>query len=60
MATAIQITIAEYLTTSDRPDCDFIDGELQKRNLGKRIHARTLALLAACSATTNVGGPPLC
>lgn len=46
MATDTQITIAEYLTTSYRPDREFIDGELQQRNVGKRTHARTLALLA--------------
>ncbi len=47
MATATQITIAEYLTASYRPDCDLIDGEVQERNVGKREHARVQALLAA-------------
>ncbi len=29
----------EYLSTSYRPDCDFVDGELQERNLGELEHA---------------------
>lgn len=33
------ITIDEYLHTSFRPDCDFIDGEVRERNVGMRRHA---------------------
>ena len=47
MDTSPKITIAEYLTTSYRPDCEFIDGKLRERNVGKREHARVQALLAA-------------
>ncbi len=39
MASATLIPVSEYLTTAYRPDCDYIDGELQERNLGERPHA---------------------
>jgi hypothetical protein len=41
MATASTlISIEEYLRTSYHPDCDYVDGEIQERNLGEREHAR--------------------
>jgi Uma2 family endonuclease len=46
MATAIQLPLAEYLQTTYRPDREFIDGELQERNLGQWDHARLQWLLA--------------
>jgi Uma2 family endonuclease len=48
MATApTLITMEQYLHTSYSPDVDFIDGELQERNVGERDHARLQALLSA-------------
>ena len=38
MAT-LQTSLAEYLRTSYHPDCDFVDGEVQERNLGEFDHA---------------------
>ena len=40
MATASQptITMDEYLHTAYRPDCDYVDGELQERNMGELDH----------------------
>ena len=35
MATSTQISIAEYLATVYRPDCEYIDGELLEKNMGK-------------------------
>ncbi len=46
MATATQITIEQYLATTYRPDCDYIDGELEERNLGKFHHSNLQAILA--------------
>jgi Uma2 family endonuclease len=47
MATASQIVeLSEYLDTIYHPDCDYIDGELRERNVGKREHARIQWLLA--------------
>ena len=46
MATTTQIGLSEYLQTSYRPDREFVDGELQERNVGKTDHARVQAPLA--------------
>jgi len=46
MATTAQISLSDYLQTSYRPDREFVDGELQERNVGKTDHARVQALLA--------------
>jgi Uma2 family endonuclease len=40
MATATQISVEEYLRTSYRPDCDYVDGEVLERNLGERDHSK--------------------
>lgn len=34
-----RISVGEYLATSYRPDCDYIDGEVQERNLGEKEHS---------------------
>ena len=39
MATGTLIPLSEYLGHSFRPDCDYIDGELQERNLGEQDHS---------------------
>ncbi len=39
MATAVNIPLSEYLQTIYEPDCDYVDGELQERNLGEQSHA---------------------
>ena len=31
----------EYLATSYRPDCDYVDGEVVERNLGEWDHSRS-------------------
>ncbi|MEI9813882.1 MAG: Uma2 family endonuclease [Acidobacteriota bacterium] len=35
-----KITVKEYLATVYRPDCDYVDGEVQERNLGEIDHSR--------------------
>jgi hypothetical protein len=35
MATNVLIPVSEYLKTSYSPDCDYVDGEVQERNLGE-------------------------
>jgi len=37
MAT-VQVSLDEYLRTSYHPDCDYVDGEVQERNLGEFDH----------------------
>lgn len=39
MATSTLIPIAEYLKSSYRPDCDYVDGEVQERFLGEQDHS---------------------
>src|SRR6516164_3471565 len=46
MAT-LQTSLAEYLRTSYRPDCDYVDGEVQERNLGEFDHAAIQGFLTA-------------
>jgi Uma2 family endonuclease len=41
------LTIEEYLQTTYEPDCDFVDGYLEKRNVGERDHSILQAALAA-------------
>ncbi len=38
MTSQIRISVEEYLQTSFRPDCDYVAGEVQERNLGERWH----------------------
>jgi Uma2 family endonuclease len=35
----VRISVEEYLASSYRPDCDYVDGEVQERNLGEKEHA---------------------
>jgi len=36
---ATLISVEEYLNTSYRPDCDYVDGHIVERNLGERDHS---------------------
>jgi Uma2 family endonuclease len=45
MASATLISVNEYLSTSYRPDCDYVDGELMERNVGEWDHSRLQGLL---------------
>jgi Uma2 family endonuclease len=47
MATAALISVEEYLSTSNRPDCDFIEGEMVERNLGQKDHSKLQGRLYA-------------
>lgn len=46
MAATTHIPLSHYLDTSYRPDCEYVDGEVRERNVGKWEHARVQALLA--------------
>ena len=39
MKTAALIPVEEYLRTTYDPDCDYVDGEVQERNLGELDHS---------------------
>jgi Uma2 family endonuclease len=38
--TPVLIPVEEYLRTVYRPDCDYVDGEVQERNMGESPHAQ--------------------
>jgi Uma2 family endonuclease len=42
-ANPLPIPVSEYLHTSYRPDCDFVDGRIEERNLGEMDHAELQA-----------------
>jgi Uma2 family endonuclease len=46
MATATLVSVSEYLQTSYRPDCEYIDGEVRERNMGELDHSRLQMLLS--------------
>ena len=41
MAAGTQISVEEYLHTVYRPDCDYVDGVVEERNLGELDHGLT-------------------
>ena len=45
MATGTLISVSEYLTTSYRPDRDYVDGVIVERNMGEKDHSRLQGLL---------------
>jgi Uma2 family endonuclease len=40
------VTVEEYLHSSYRPDCDFVDGRIEERNVGEYDHGYLQTLLA--------------
>jgi len=46
MAVSAQISVDEYLHTMYHPDCDYVDGTVEERNLGEVDHALVQTRLA--------------
>jgi Uma2 family endonuclease len=46
MATSAQISMSQYMSTNYRPDREYVDGVLVKRNVGTWEHGRLQAALA--------------
>jgi Uma2 family endonuclease len=46
VSAATVVPLSEYLNTSYRPDCDYLEGELLERNVGEWDHARLQMLLS--------------
>ena len=40
MGAATLVPVEEYLSTSYDPDCDYVDGELEDRNVGEKDHSK--------------------
>lgn len=46
MSATTGVSLEEYLATSYRPDCDYLEGELLERNVGEWDHSRLQMLLS--------------
>src|ERR1017187_9837216 len=51
MATNTVIPVSEYLRTSYSPDCDYVDGEVQERNMGEQDHSDLQTRIAVLLST---------
>jgi Uma2 family endonuclease len=40
MSARTLIPVEEYLASSYEPDCDYVDGHIEERNVGERTHSR--------------------
>jgi Uma2 family endonuclease len=47
MPSGTLISVEEYLATSYRPDCDYVDGRIEERNLGEWDHGKLQAAITA-------------
>jgi hypothetical protein len=47
MSTQTLVSVAEYLSTSFRPDREYLDGLILERAMGERGHSRLQSLLCA-------------
>jgi Uma2 family endonuclease len=47
MPAATQVSVSEYLSTTYRPDREYVDGEIVERNVGKKPHSRAQINLAS-------------
>jgi Uma2 family endonuclease len=47
MQSSTSISVEEYLKSDYQPDCDYVDGVLEERNLGEYNHARLQGLIFA-------------
>jgi len=47
MPTGTLISVERYLATSYRPDCDYVDGRIEERNLGELDHSSSQTAVAA-------------
>jgi Uma2 family endonuclease len=47
MSTGTLAGIGEYLATANDPDCDYVDGVIEERNLGGNDHADLQTAVAA-------------
>jgi Uma2 family endonuclease len=64
MPTSELISVSEYLHTSYRPDCDYVDGLVMERNLGEWDHANlqgaSVAFLWTRRKPWNIQAVPEC
>ena len=57
-ATTMHVPVEEYLSTDYSPDCDYVDGEVQERNVGEKDHGKLqkqlMLRLAALEQQLNI------
>ncbi len=46
-AAPVPVSLLEYMNTDYEPDCHYVDGFLEERNVGQKKHSRTQTLIAA-------------
>ena len=57
MSSETMVPLTEYLDRSFDPDCEYLDGVLLERNVGKRKHSRMQSLMVGTLlAQENAGG----
>ena len=54
--TAAIVPVSEYLNTTWRPDCEYVDGEVRERNTGETDHSSLQMLLSRYLATGKPNG----
>ena len=63
MSTGTLVSLEEYLAATYEPDCDYVDGHLEERNVGEwdhaRLQGRILALLLHYEAQGLIALPEL-
>ncbi len=62
MHTSALVSVKEYLNTSYRPDCDYVDGHVVERNLGELDHSdlqTEIAFFFGCAESGGVSTPSL-
>jgi Uma2 family endonuclease len=47
MSARTLISVEDYLASSYEPDCDYVDGHIEERNVGEVTHARLQARITA-------------
>ena len=47
MAVAELVSVEEYLSTDYSPDCDYVDGVLEDRNVGEKSHSKLQMAIGA-------------
>ena len=53
MAVGTLVSVEEYLHTSYRPDCDYVDGEIQDRLWGEFSHGRAMGQILVHLSTRS-------
>jgi hypothetical protein len=48
------VSVEEYLNTDYSPDCDYVNGVLEDRNVGLKTHGRAQAAIFILPAPTEI------